>query len=48
MESADVIRERPTVLWVVIALIALNFWHDYYHLRGFVTDAIIPLVLFVS
>jgi hypothetical protein len=42
----DRLREHPSVLWVLIPLIALNIWYDYYHPGAIVLDIVILLVLF--
>ena len=42
----DRLREHPSVLWVLIPLIALNIWFDYYHPGAIVLDIVILLVLF--
>ncbi len=36
----DRLREHPAVFWVLIRLVALNIWFDFYHSGGFVLDLI--------
>ncbi len=42
----DRLREHPSVLWVLVPLVALNVWFDYYHPSAILLDIIIVLVLF--
>jgi hypothetical protein len=42
---SDRLREHPAALWVLVPLVALNIWLDYYHPGAIVLDIVIVLVL---
>jgi hypothetical protein len=42
------LRKNPAALWVLIPIVALNIWFDYYHPSGIVLDVIIVLALLVK
>ncbi len=44
----DRLKKHAGALWVIIPLVALNIWYDYYHPRGIVLDVIILLALFIK
>ncbi len=44
----DRLRKHPDALWVIIIVVGLNIWFDYYHPRGIVLDVIIVLVLLIK
>ena len=39
------IGQQPTLLILVIPLLALDFLYDYYHPRGIVMDVVVAAVL---
>jgi hypothetical protein len=46
--SFDWLRKHRGALWVLIPVVALDIWFDYYHPRGIVLDVIIVLALFIK
>ena len=44
----DRIRKRPAILWVLIPIVALNVWFDYYHPGGIVLDVIFVLAVLIK
>ena len=46
--SSDRLARRSPAFWViVVVLVALNVWYDYYHPLGIIFDVILAVVVLI-
>jgi hypothetical protein len=45
--SGPLARRSPTFWVIVVVVLALNIWYDYYHPLGILFDVVLAVVLFI-